>query len=347
RQKLLWPLEKLVPNLDAEPYLHPEAPSIPLPPVEFDESADAEAMGFQNTALEAEPSLRERLFEVHQPTFIGNALRFVANEHQITGYFADEVFERANAIIGSCHDSISVKLIEGHPTNHADIILQVVLWEKVGMPRVSLVVCEMKSPYGANKQLAPPECDDPAAGLEYVAAKTGMQTARSVRAMLGQLHAYARDTAKELPGGASSLWINRDCAILSTFNELWIARFEKDPANTARQAQVLSEQITLRQSTETEEARSAVEDARAARDAADVVRVSKQFCSDDTELHVSFALAYALDRVATDMTKNPEKYPRVPDSWLRDPANISMAAAGKRRRKTKTRSQKPKSGAGG
>ncbi|KAJ2657251.1 hypothetical protein IW148_005259 [Coemansia sp. RSA 1199] len=63
------------------------------------------------------------------------------------------------------------------------------------------------------------------------------------------------------------------------------------------------------------------------RDAANVVQVSKQFCCDDTELHVSFALAYALDRVATDMVENPEKYLRVPDSWLRDPVNIDMVAA--------------------
>ncbi|KAJ2539253.1 hypothetical protein GGF49_005356 [Coemansia sp. RSA 1853] len=61
-------------------------------------------------------------------------------------------------------------------------------------------------------------------------------------------------------------------------------------------------------------------------DAADVVRVSKRFCCDDTELHVSFALAYALDRVATDMVETPEKYLWVPGSWPRDPDNIDMAA---------------------
>ncbi|KAJ2270096.1 hypothetical protein GGF47_001915 [Coemansia sp. RSA 2524] len=47
------------------------------------------------------------------------------------------------------------------------------------------------------------------------------------------------------------------------------------------------------------------------------------------------------------MVAYPDKYPKVHGSWLRDARNIDTVAAGGRRGKTKTRSQKPKSGASG
>ncbi|KAJ2587314.1 hypothetical protein IWW49_003539, partial [Coemansia sp. RSA 1797] len=72
-----------------------------------------------------------------------------------------------------------------------------------------------------------------------------------------------------------------------------------------------------------------------------------QFCCDNARPHVSFALAYALHRVATDMVAYPDKYPKVHGSWLRDARNIDTVAAGGRGGQTKTRSQKPKSGASG
>ncbi|KAJ1758755.1 hypothetical protein LPJ69_003971, partial [Coemansia sp. RSA 1752] len=37
----------------------------------------------------------------------------------------------------------------------------------------------------------------------------------------------------------------------------------------------------------------------------------KQFCCNNARPHVSFALAYALHRVATDMVAYPDKYPKV------------------------------------
>ncbi|KAJ2276001.1 hypothetical protein EV176_002517 [Coemansia sp. RSA 451] len=47
------------------------------------------------------------------------------------------------------------------------------------------------------------------------------------------------------------------------------------------------------------------------------------------------------------MVAYTDKYPKVHGNWLRDARNIDTVAAGGRRGKTKTRSQKPKSGASG
>ncbi|KAJ2425318.1 hypothetical protein IWW41_004426 [Coemansia sp. RSA 2522] len=47
------------------------------------------------------------------------------------------------------------------------------------------------------------------------------------------------------------------------------------------------------------------------------------------------------------MVAYPDKYPKVHGSWLRDARNIDTVAAGGRGGQTKTRSQKPKSGASG
>ncbi|KAJ2114338.1 hypothetical protein GGF48_005085, partial [Coemansia sp. RSA 921] len=43
--------------------------------------------------------------------------------------------------------------------------------------------------------------------------------------------------------------------------------------------------------------------------------------------HVSFALAYALHCVATDMVAYTDKYPKVHGNWLRDARNIDTVAA--------------------
>ncbi|KAJ2349357.1 hypothetical protein GGF43_004424 [Coemansia sp. RSA 2618] len=122
-----------------------------------------------------------------------------------------------------------------------------------------------------------------------------MISAKFAKSVVGQVHADARDTTKAcLP--YVKRWLNVDYAFISTFNNLWVLRFEKDSAE--------------RRDASTVEARPSEMDARKLHDSASRIFVSPCFRADSKQPHIAFAVANTLVKVVGAVYSNPEAYAR-------------------------------------
>ncbi|KAI8317891.1 hypothetical protein GQ54DRAFT_323902 [Martensiomyces pterosporus] len=149
------------------------------------------------------------------------------------------------------------------------------------------------------------------------------------RSVLAQAHAYARDRAKGCMDEVSGT-INRHYALVSTFNDTWIALF-RDKDDQARKYDRLtmamaksschgaalelreagSSTDTARLQEQVEATARAYKTARAAYESAHRAEVSTRFSADNSRPHIAFVVAYVLHAVIEDMVEHPDDYPKL------------------------------------
>ncbi|KAJ2358844.1 hypothetical protein GGF43_000543 [Coemansia sp. RSA 2618] len=296
---------------DAKESLHQEEPSIPLNDIGFGSDLGLWVRQFQDRALYAAPGLRDEPFGTWSSPNHEGGPRFVRIEDELGPPFQVELFLRAKRIITTLRSHVKVWVVPGDPRNHADIFMMVSVAQDDTHQRLSAVVVELKMPRGSNTWRPPPTFSDDSPWAQVVAALAPMVDERFTRLVLQQVHAYSRDTEKACRI-IDRRFINRRYAIVSTFNELWILRYNKDAASLQQHQRLLDEaNRQLDGDRENAVLRAAVAQARGERDSADQVMVSPRFCVESTQPHPAFAVAYVLDRVVQDMEDNPNEYPEV------------------------------------
>ncbi|KAJ2825018.1 hypothetical protein IWW50_003053 [Coemansia erecta] len=284
---------------DARESLHREESSIPLNDIGFGSNLGLWVRQYQDRALYAAPGLRDEPFGTWSSPNHEGGPRFVRIEDELVPLFQVELFLRAKRIITTLRPLVKVWVVPGDPRNHADIFIMVSVAQDDTHQRLSAVVVELKMPRGSNTWRPPPTFSDDSPGAQVVAALAPMVDERFTRLVLQQVHAYSRDTEKACRI-VDRRFINRRYAIVLTFNETWLLRYDKDAAN-----------FQLDGDRENAVFKAAVAQARGERDSADQVMVSPRFCIESTQPHPAFAVAYVLDRVVQDMEDNPGDYPEV------------------------------------
>ncbi|KAJ2830373.1 hypothetical protein IWW50_000325, partial [Coemansia erecta] len=128
--------------------------------------------------------------------------------------------------------------IDGHPSNQTDFFVRDAVTVAAGDSRESLVAVEFKSLQGAHTWKAPLVCGEYATGDERTATSADMVSVDFLRRALSQLHRDVRDRRRDAPRFDRRL-INRQWALLSSFNETWVVRFEDNPDSLKRREEAV------------------------------------------------------------------------------------------------------------
>ncbi|KAJ2358722.1 hypothetical protein GGF43_000630 [Coemansia sp. RSA 2618] len=293
-----------------EPHLHPKPPSLECPPVFPDDGVVEETEQLQKDALRDHHRLKNNRFP--QAKFPGRTAqppRYVEKESALGPVFETEILARAFKILEAVRPFATARVCHGDETNHADMFV-VVKVDVEGEPaRESAVLVELKLPPGVNNIKPVPACEDEANGFEFVAAKAKMLSAKFTKSVVGQVHADARDTTKACFVDVRGR-LNVDYAFVSTFNDLWVLRFEKDPTESEAQDAACAMAAEVYWGAATNETYTGYVEAQKLRDGASRVYVSPRFRADSKQPHIAFAVANTLAKVADAMVANPGAYTR-------------------------------------
>ncbi|PIA12482.1 hypothetical protein COEREDRAFT_12757, partial [Coemansia reversa NRRL 1564] len=123
---LTSPLELLRVDKHKKPSLHSVRSALASPKLIFDHDFVHLVVSFQAESLANYPALLEFIFPPG-PVNLENHRRprYIRDEHKIGPFFQAEVFQRAKMILAHAHSSAKVYIIEGHPTNGADMFVHV------------------------------------------------------------------------------------------------------------------------------------------------------------------------------------------------------------------------------
>ncbi|KAJ2358721.1 hypothetical protein GGF43_000629 [Coemansia sp. RSA 2618] len=293
---LLEVLELIVVDVSTVPCFDEEPPSLECPPVFPDDGVVEETKQFQEDVLQEHGLLWKNRFP--QAKFPGQTmqpLRYVMAESALGSIFETEILARAFKILEAVRPFATAIVVRGDEAGHEGMYIVVAVNAVDKTIRESAVLVKLKLPQGEDVVKSVPVCEDDTNVFNVVASQAEMFSAEFAEGVIGQAHAGARDTTKAcLPD--VKRWLNVDYAFVSTFNDLWVLRFEKDP--------------TERRDASTAEARSSEMDARKHHDSASRVFVSPRFCADARSPHIAFVVANTLARVVDAIYNNPEAYAR-------------------------------------
>ncbi|KAJ2830369.1 hypothetical protein IWW50_000321, partial [Coemansia erecta] len=331
----LWQqLQQLVPRPTADASLHTITDAFPLPRERAFGSLHRPATNLQFGRQLTYPQLAARLFLPFVGETPDSGPRDIADEHQIPDVFNREVVARAAAITEVLPESVVISGFGGHPSSHTDFFVRVSVKVAPGDVRESFVVTEFKSPQGGDVWQPPVIADETSTVDEIIAADAEMTGVDFLLRTLWQVHRDVRDSAKDVPRIGRQP-VNRKWALLSTFNETWVFRFEDDPVSLEERERdhefakrelydiqhaagpagtsVATEAAAAAAAAAAAEGNAvkAVEHAQIKLDCADHAYISNCFYANNARPHVAAAVAYVAEQVAADMVDNPDDYIQV------------------------------------
>ncbi|PIA13710.1 hypothetical protein COEREDRAFT_11114, partial [Coemansia reversa NRRL 1564] len=287
---LTSPLELLCVEKHKKPSLHSVRSALARPELTFDHDFVHLVESFQAESLANYPALLEFIFPPG-PVNLENHRRprYIRDEHKIGPFFQAEVFQRAKMILAHAHSSAKVYIIEGHPTNHADMFVHVCIRTAPDTIIKTNIVVEFKLPPGSDQVYQVPVPLPSARPCEKLPFYANFPSSRFELA-LQQAYIYACDRSRD-PRGVSA--VNPKYAFVSTFNGLWVLQMGSGSGGN--------------DSSDSNDDSSSNDGSDSSSDQNRIV-VSPCFLANNTTPHVSFAVAYVIHLVIEDMMARPNNY---------------------------------------